>query len=110
MAIRSRSTLENSRDDPPDKWIVLNKGSDSEKNIWWGSVNQPTTPEVFDDLYEQAKALFNRQEECYVFDGYCGANPKSQKKVRFVHQLAWQQHSVTNMFILPRDSRRVGRL
>jgi len=86
---------------PSDKWIVLNKGSDSEKNIWWGAVNQPTTPEVFDDLYEQAKALFNRQEECYVFDGYCGANPKSQKKVRFVHQLAWQQHFVTNMFIRP---------
>ena len=86
---------------PADKWIVLNKGSESEKNIWWGNVNQATTPAVFSDLYEQAKEYFNKQKECYVFDGYCGANPKSQKKVRFVHQLAWQQHFVKNMFIRP---------
>jgi ATP-dependent phosphoenolpyruvate carboxykinase len=86
---------------PSDKWIVLNKGSESEKNIWWGKVNQPTTPEVFDDLYNQATGMFNNLDECYVFDGYCGANPSSQKRVRFVHQMAWQQHFVTNMFIRP---------
>jgi ATP-dependent phosphoenolpyruvate carboxykinase len=36
-----------------------------------------------------------------VFDGFYGANPKSQKKIRFVHEMAWQQHFVTNMFIRP---------
>ena len=25
--------------------------SDSEKNIWWGDVNQPLSPEIFDTLY-----------------------------------------------------------
>ena len=25
---------------PNDKWIVKNIGSKSDKNIWWGSVNQ----------------------------------------------------------------------
>ena len=39
------------------------------------------------------------QDECYVFDGFCGANPKSQRRIRFVHEMAWQQHFVTNMFI-----------
>ena len=39
------------------------------------------------------------QDKCYVFDGFCGANPKSQRKIRFVHEQAWQQHFVTNMFI-----------
>ena len=29
-------------------------------------------------------------------------NPNSQKKVRFIHELAWQQHFVTNMFIRPK--------
>ena len=86
---------------PSDKWIVKNIGSDSEKNIWWGNVNQPTSPEVFDDLYKTAVNHFNTLEECYVFDGYCGANPSSQKRVRFIHELAWQQHFVTNMFIRP---------
>lgn len=86
---------------PKDKWVVQNIGSDSDKNIWWGDINQPTTPEVFDDLYEKAVGHFNTLDKCYVFDGYCGANPNSQKRVRFVHELSWQQHFVSNMFIRP---------
>lgn len=88
---------------PKDKWIVKNPGSESEKNIWWGNVNKPISSEIFDDLYKKAVDHFNSLDECYVFDGYCGANPKSQKKVRFVHELAWQQHFVTNMFIRPQN-------
>jgi phosphoenolpyruvate carboxykinase (ATP) len=37
----------------------------------------------------------------YVFDGYCGAHKSTQKKVRFITELAWQHHFVTNMFIRP---------
>ena len=84
---------------PGDKWLVKNIGSESDENIDWGKVNQPTSPEVFDELYEKAVKYFNTKEEAYVFDGFCGANPKSQKRVRFVHEMAWQQHFVTNMFI-----------
>lgn len=86
---------------PGDKWIVKNIGSESDKNLWWGKVNQPTTPEVFEELLDKSVNHFNTLDEAYVFDGYCGANPNSQKKVRFVHQLAWQQHFVSNMFIRP---------
>lgn len=86
---------------PSDKWIVKNIGSESDENIWWGSVNQPTTPEVFESLEKIAVNHFNTLDECYVFDGYCGANPTSQKRVRFIHEMAWQQHFVTNMFIRP---------
>lgn len=84
---------------PKDKWIVRNVGSESEANIDWGKVNQPTSPEVFDELYEKAVKHFNSLDKAYVFDGFCGANPKSQRKIRFVHEQAWQQHFVTNMFI-----------
>ena len=69
---------------PSDKWIVKNIGTESDENLWWGSVNQPLLPEVFDELYEKAINHFNTLDHCYVFDGYCGANPTSQKKVRFV--------------------------
>uniref|UniRef100_A0A7S1BZT4 phosphoenolpyruvate carboxykinase (ATP) n=1 Tax=Corethron hystrix TaxID=216773 RepID=A0A7S1BZT4_9STRA len=89
---------------PKDKWLVKNSGSDSEANIDWGDVNQATTPEVFDELYEKAVAHFDSLEKVYVADVFCGANPKSQKKIRFVHELAWQQHFVTNMFIRPESS------
>jgi len=84
---------------PGDKWIVKNIGSESDANMDWGKVNQPTSPEVFDELYEKAINHFNSKDQCYVFDGFCGANPKSQRKIRFVHEMAWQQHFVTNMFI-----------
>mgnify|MGYP006078718763 CR=1 FL=1 len=84
---------------PKDKWIVKNLDSESDKNLWWGDVNQPTTPEVFDDLLDKAVNHFNSLDQIYLFDGYCGANKKTRKRVRFVHELAWQQHFVSNMFI-----------
>lgn len=89
---------------PQDKWIVHNFGSDSADNIDWNNINQATTPQVFDLLYERAVNHFNTRETAYVFDGFCGANPASQKKIRFVHEMAWQQHFVTNMFIRPEKS------
>ena len=89
---------------PKDKWIVKNNESDSSKHIWWGNVNQPTTPQVFKNLYDKAINHFNTLDEIYLYDGFCGANKKTQKHVRFVHELAWQQHFVSNMFIESNDS------
>jgi len=86
---------------PSDKWIVRNKDSESDKNIWWGNINQETTPEVFNDIFNMAIDHFNTLESCYVFDGYCGTHKSTQKHVRFIHELSWQQHFVSNMFIKP---------
>jgi hypothetical protein len=84
---------------PKDKWIV--KQAPSEDNFWWGDVNQPMEPEVFDELYEKCVSHYNNLDEFYLFDGFCGANPNSRKRVRFLTELAWQQHFVRNMFIRP---------
>ena len=89
---------------PKDKWIVKNNESDSSKDIWWGNVNQPTTPQVFKNLYDKAINHFNTLDEIYLYDGFCGANKKTQKHVRFVHELAWQQHFVSNMFIESKET------
>ena len=86
---------------PNDKWIVKNEDSESNKNLWWGDVNKPISPEVFDELFDKAVKHFNSKEDIYLFDGYCGANEKTRKHVRFVHELSWQQHFVSNMFIRP---------
>ena len=77
---------------PHDRWIVLNPGSETAEHMDWNKINQPTTPEVFDELLDKAVAYFNTRETAYVFDGYCGANPETRKKIRFVHEMAWQQH------------------
>ena len=89
---------------PKDKWIVKNINTDSNKNLWWGDVNQPTTPEVFDNLLNKAVDHFNTLDKVYLFDGYCGSNEKSRRRVRFIHELSWQQHFVSNMFIRPDDN------
>jgi len=86
---------------PKDKWLVFNEGSESSKHIDWNNINQPTTPEVFKELYDKAVAHFNTKEKAYVFDCFCGASEKSRSKIRFVHEMAWQQHFVSNMFIRP---------
>ena len=89
---------------PADKWTVRNVGAESDGNMWWGPVNKPMEPAVFDELYEKAVAYFNTLDSVYVADLKCGANPETQIKVRFLHQLAWQQHFVTNMFIRPESA------
>lgn len=86
---------------PKDRFIVLNPGSETAQHMDWNDINQPTTPEVYKDLYAKAVKHFNTRNDCYVFDGYCGASPGTRKKIRFVHEMAWQQHFVTNMFIRP---------
>jgi phosphoenolpyruvate carboxykinase (ATP) len=40
-------------------------------------------------------------KKLYVVDAFCGTNPDSRLKVRFVMEVAWQAHFVTNMFIRP---------
>lgn len=89
---------------PKDKWVVLNPGSESAENVDWNEINQPCEPWVFDELNDKAVAHFNTLDRCYVFDCYVGASPASRRKVRFVHEMAWQQHFVTNMFIRPETS------
>tara|TARA_B100000686_G_scaffold352569_1_gene455004 strand:+ start:7885 stop:9540 length:1656 start_codon:yes stop_codon:yes gene_type:complete len=84
---------------PKDKWIVKTPGTLSEKNIWWGDVNQPIDVNIFDKLYEKTIYHMNTLDECYVYDGYCGTSYTGQKKIRFIHEMAWQQHFVKNMFI-----------
>ena len=85
---------------PKDKWIV--KNIESENNIHWGNNNQAINGEVFSDLYDQAIKHFNKLDNMYVYDGYCGSNSNSRKNIRFIHEMSWQQHFVKNMFIRPK--------
>ena len=87
---------------PQDKYFVEREPSKS--NIWWSPIppNKPVSEKVFNEVYDDVKQYMNGKE-VYVFDGYCGANPKSRKCVRFVTEYAWQHHFVTNMFVRPKS-------
>ena len=88
---------------PKDKFLV--KDATSENTVWWTSEeykndNKPVTTETWNALKAlAAKELSNKK--LYVVDGYCGANEATRLKVRFIMEVAWQAHFVTNMFIRP---------
>ncbi|MFO7981832.1 MAG: phosphoenolpyruvate carboxykinase (ATP) [Desulfuromonadales bacterium] len=83
---------------PKDKYFVHQKPSF--ENIAWGKINQPMAPEVFDELYAEVTDYLTGKD-IYVTDGFCGANERTRKSVRFVTEFAWQAHFVKNMFIRP---------
>ncbi len=90
---------------PKDKYLV--KDEVTEDTVWWTSDeykndNKPITTEVWDHLREKAvKELSDKT--LYVVDVFCGANPSTRLAVRFIMEVAWQAHFVTNMFIRPSE-------
>ncbi|KGO00053.1 phosphoenolpyruvate carboxykinase [Porphyromonas macacae] len=88
---------------PKDKFFVLD---DTTRNtIWWTSEeykndNKPVSPEAWKAIKKIAvNELCNKP--LYVVDAFCGANENSRIKIRFIMEVAWQAHFVTNMFIRP---------
>ncbi|MFT5274694.1 MAG: phosphoenolpyruvate carboxykinase (ATP) [Saprospiraceae bacterium] len=89
---------------PKDKYIV--RDDTSRENVWWSDQgkndNNPMSQEIWDDLKGKVtEGLSNKR--LFVVDAFCGANPATQLKVRFVMEVAWQAHFVKNMFIRPSD-------
>ena len=88
---------------PKDKFFV--KDATSENTVWWTSDeykndNKPVDEKCWKAVKELAtKELSNKK--LYVVDAFCGANPNSRLKLRFIMEVAWQAHFVTNMFIRP---------
>jgi phosphoenolpyruvate carboxykinase (ATP) len=63
--------------------------------------NKKATPEAWKAVKEIAqKELSNKK--LYIVDAFCGANKDTRMKVRFIMEVAWQAHFVTNMFIRPK--------
>ena len=88
---------------PKDKYIVVD--DNSKDTVWWTSDaykndNHPASQEAWKAVKEIAqKELSNKR--LYVVDAFCGANKDTRMAVRFIVEVAWQAHFVTNMFIRP---------
>ena len=88
---------------PKDKFIVLDENS--KDTVWWTTPeykndNKPATQEAWKAVKELAIDELS-DKELYVVDGFCGANADTRMAVRFIMEVAWQAHFVTNMFIRP---------
>ena len=88
---------------PKDKFIV--KDENSKDTVWWTTDeykndNHPATQEAWDAVKALAiKELSNKR--LFVVDAFCGANKDTRMAIRFIVEVAWQAHFVTNMFIKP---------
>ena len=88
---------------PKDKFFVMDDAT--RDSIWWTSEeykndNKPITPATWDAL----KAIADKElsdKTLYVVDAFCGTNKDTRLAVRFVMEVAWQAHFVTNMFVRP---------
>ena len=96
---------------PKDKYIVYDKTSKvgAPGEVWW------TTPEYPNDnhpmtekVWKTVKKLAQKQlsgKRLFVVDGFCGTHKDTRMKVRFIVEVAWQAHFVTNMFIRPKNQK-----
>jgi phosphoenolpyruvate carboxykinase (ATP) len=90
---------------PKDKFIVDDETAHN--TVWWNTPeykndNKPASKETWAAVKKIAqKELSNKK--LYVVDGFCGANKDTRMKVRFIMEVAWQAHFVTNMFIRPQS-------
>ena len=90
---------------PKDKYIVMD--ANSKDTVWWTSEeykndNHPLSEENWAIL----KSLAQKQlsgKRLFVVDGFCGTHKDTRMKVRFIMEVAWQAHFVTNMFIRPQN-------
>ena len=88
---------------PKDKFIVMDENS--KNTVWWTSDeykndNHPASEEAWAAVKEIAKKELSNKR-LYVVDAFCGANKDTRMAVRFIMEVAWQAHFVTNMFIKP---------
>ncbi|WP_414050475.1 phosphoenolpyruvate carboxykinase (ATP) [Macrococcus animalis] len=84
---------------PKDKFIV--EEAETKDHIDWGTINQPISEEIFLKLLDRVLDYLGMQDKVYEFNGYAGADPATQLKLRVINELAWHNLFARTMFIRP---------
>ncbi|MEZ7892196.1 MAG: phosphoenolpyruvate carboxykinase (ATP) [Candidatus Wallbacteria bacterium] len=85
---------------PKDKFIV--DETEIHDKIWWGEVNKPMKPEVFDHLYKMA-AAYLQNRDVFIFDGFAGADTKYRLPIRVLTVKAWHSLFANTLFVRPTE-------
>ena len=92
---------------PKDKYIVMDEKS--KDTVWWNTPEYPNdNHELSQEKWAELKKLAIKQlsgKRLFVVDGFCGTHTDTRMKVRFIMEVAWQAHFVTNMFIRPKNQK-----
>ena len=90
---------------PKDKYIVMDKNS--KDTVWWNTPEYPNDNHPMSEkVWKTVKKIAQQElsgKRLFVVDGFCGTHKDTRMKVRFVMEVAWQAHFVTNMFIRPKN-------
>ena len=88
---------------PKDKYIVVDENS--KDTVWWTSDEYKNDNHPMDEKTWEVVKDIAKKELCdkrlFVVDAFCGANKDTRMAIRFIVEVAWQAHFVTNMFIKP---------
>ncbi len=94
---------------PKDKYLVYDDFTKEgqESSVWWTTPefpndNKPCSVETWNVLKKIAVDELSGKR-LFVVDGFCGTHKDTRMKVRFLLEVAWQAHFVTNMFIRPKN-------
>ena len=96
---------------PKDKYIVYDQTTREGKpgEIWWDSEGYHNDNHKMSvKTWKAVKKLAQKQlsgKRLFVVDGFCGTHKDTRMKVRFIMEVAWQAHFVTNMFIRPKNQK-----
>ena len=96
---------------PKDKYIVYDNTTKEGKKgeIWWTTDEYPNDNHKMPvSTWKAVKKLAQQQlsgKRLFVVDGFCGTHADTRMKVRFIMEVAWQAHFVTNMFIRPKNQK-----
>ena len=96
---------------PKDKYIVYDQTTKEGKpgEIWWTTEGYPNdNHKMTEKTWKSVKKLAQQQlsgKRLFVVDGFCGTHADTRMKVRFIMEVAWQAHFVTNMFIRPKNQK-----
>ncbi len=94
---------------PKDKYLVRDDAT--RDSIWWADGGKNDNKPIDGEIWQHLRDLVTGQlsgKRLFVVDTYCGANPDTRLKVRFVTEVAWQAHFVSNMFIRPARAELAG--
>lgn len=83
---------------PKDRFFVSH--GRSKERIDWGPVNQPFDPDAFDALQVRVTSYLEGRD-LYVVDGYVGADPDHEIKLRVVCERPWHALFCRQLFRRP---------
>jgi phosphoenolpyruvate carboxykinase (ATP) len=81
---------------PRDKYFVEEPGSSD--SIWWGDVNQPFSPDQYNQLRSRV-LTYLQDRELFIQEVYGGANPEQRISLRVITESAWHALFARTMFI-----------